>query len=74
MGLFQDDDGMNFSWLIHNVATWKLTFWVLGSAYLLFASDNNVNFKIANLSSDYLSVSSLVHEFPSKYLLLFYIM
>jgi hypothetical protein len=26
MGLFQDDDGMNFSWLIHNVATWKLTF------------------------------------------------
>lgn len=38
------------------------------TSYLLFASDNNQNFKIARLTSDYYNVSAQVNVIPGGFL------
>lgn len=43
--------------LIHNT----------GSAYLLYASDGNQNFKITHLDDDYYNVTTLASELVGEY-------
>ena len=58
MGLFQD--GVSMETILFD--TDGVNFAILddGSAYLLYASDNNQNFKITKLTDDYLNVTSAV--------------
>lgn len=38
-----------------------------GTAYLLYASDNNQNFKIARLDDNYYNVTSVVSQLNGQY-------